>query len=167
MKPIFNLLTMLFLLNFVGSCHAQTPPAKYEKNKLTLRLSTTKSNQDRVALTITLQNVTNAKVSIWVPSNPGPLSVKLLTSKGRKYALDQQLKFTKDSTNFGRTITIKPKEKLTYKRIFDLTEFRTEVADKTFVEFIAHFSYTINNDGQEESKWLNSNKAKYFLETTP
>ena len=83
--------------------------------------------------------------------------------KGRVYALNQLLKRGKRSDNINKTIMIKPKEKITYKRSFDLTEFRTEIADKTFVEFRAHFRYILNNDRQEESKWLESNKAKYFL----
>jgi hypothetical protein len=148
----YVMVLLLILLNIIGVCHAQTPPVKHEKNKLTLHLSTAKASQDKVALTITLQNTTNEKVSIWVPSNPGPLSVVLLTSKGRKYALDQLLKFTKDSTNFGRTMIIKPKEKITYKRSFDLTEFRTEIVDKTSVEFRARFGFTLNSAEQEKAR---------------
>ena len=86
-----------------------------------------------------------------------------MTRKGRTFALNQLIKQGKRSSNINRTIIIKPKEKITYKRSFDLTEYRTEVADKTFVEFSARFGFTIDNDGQEESKRLVSNKAKYFL----
>lgn len=163
MKPIFNLLAVLILLNFIGACHAESPSAKRTADKLTLHLSTAKASQNKVSLTIVLQNLSNETVSIVVPKVWDTLGVRLLTPKGRSYALDQLIKRGKRSDNINKTIMIKPKEKVSYKRSFDLTEFRTEIADKAFVEFRAHLSYTINNDGQEESKWLESNNAKYFL----
>ncbi|MCJ8273427.1 MAG: hypothetical protein MJK04_29000 [Psychrosphaera sp.] len=69
MKPIFGLFSVLMLLNVIGACHAEVPPAKHEYNKLTLHLSTEKASQDKVSLTIVLQNLTNETVSITVPKN--------------------------------------------------------------------------------------------------
>ncbi|NQZ07461.1 MAG: hypothetical protein HRT35_09905 [Algicola sp.] len=163
MKPIFNLLAVLILFNFIGACHAEIPAEKSTTDKLVLHLSTAKTSQNKVSLTIVLQNLSNETVSISVPKLRSSLGVRLLTPKGRVYALNQLLKRGKRTDNINKTIMIKPKEKISYKRSFDLTEFRTEIADKTFVEFRAHFRYIINDDWQEESKRLVSNKAKYFL----
>jgi hypothetical protein len=158
-------LKVFVLLSLVGACSAATDAKTNWSSQLSLNLfvkQTTKL-ENKILLTATLQNVTSEALSIIVSTKPHPLSIVLLTPKGKRARLNELVAMVKSSSNPGQEMTIKPKEKVMFNRYFDLSEFNQEIADKAFVEFSASFAFTVNGASAQHTTKVDSNKAKYFI----
>jgi hypothetical protein len=87
----------------------------------------------------TLTNAGDKSLSFEIPSHEDQISVILLTHQGRMSHLNDLIKRPKHSTNTPKAAQLKSGELRRFTTRFDLTKFKTEIADRPFVEFRASY----------------------------
>jgi hypothetical protein len=163
MESIFKILIYVLVFSLTGSIEVQAAWDDHWTSKLELKLliddETSNIEKETVALTIQLINKSNDKLRFFIPESPNQLSIYVLTQRGKDLRLQGLLSWVGESTYPNKEVVIKPNGIIVFKRRFDLSVYKDEIANKTFVEFAANFVLYLNNG----KTGIDSNVAKYML----